>query len=265
MSLGNPHSLCHLVLDWIKRQVLNDLVEIPPLYEKMHMLYLAMDNSLQDCSDLPSEDVSNTDMVRDYKKLSLKNGPNSQKQKRKCLGQPSKPRVLIYSRDIGVEDVEQEFDKDWNLIGSSTVAEHTFLALVTLSGRLTTLSVQLRLNPPTSSNSVPNTPGVVSTHGGTNGSRTPPELSLSNGNFYNGSHTGSLNGSDTPISTCSTGADSDIAAAFSYEQEPDLYCTISSMSSGKCAVGCLGVKDSLIVCGKFHQIYEQIISLFLSR
>lgn len=122
MSFSIPHSLCQLVLDWIKRQVLDESIEIQTLYEKMHMLYLAMDNSLQDCSDLPTEDISNTDIVRDYKKLSLKNAPSAQKTKRKCLGQPSKPRVLIYSRDLGTEDVEQEFDKDWNLIASSTVA-----------------------------------------------------------------------------------------------------------------------------------------------
>lgn len=37
-----------------------------------HLLYLAMDNSLQDCSELPSGDVSESDIVQDYKKLSKK-------------------------------------------------------------------------------------------------------------------------------------------------------------------------------------------------
>lgn len=36
------------------------------------MLYLALDNSLQDCSDLPSGDCNDTEMVQDYKKMSKK-------------------------------------------------------------------------------------------------------------------------------------------------------------------------------------------------
>ena len=42
-----------------------------------HLLYLAMDNSLQDCSELPSGDVSDTEIVQDYKKLSKRNQANT--------------------------------------------------------------------------------------------------------------------------------------------------------------------------------------------
>lgn len=36
------------------------------------MLYLAMDNSLQDCTQLPSGDAIDTQLVQEYKKMSKK-------------------------------------------------------------------------------------------------------------------------------------------------------------------------------------------------
>ncbi|KAJ8925469.1 hypothetical protein NQ315_009303 [Exocentrus adspersus] len=148
MCLVNESSLCRLVLEWIKKQVNEDHLNMASLSEKTFMLYLALDNSLQDCSSLPSGDVSDTEIVQDYKKLSQKEKQANTKPKGKILGQPSKPRVLIYNREIG-EELENEFEPDWNLIASSTVGEHSFLALVTLGGKLATISIQLRLNTPT--------------------------------------------------------------------------------------------------------------------
>lgn len=147
MSLVNENSLCRLVLEWIKRQVNDNHINMATLSEKTFMLYLAIDNSLQDCSSLPTGDISDTEIVQDYKKLSLKDKQSNSKPKRKMLGQPSKPRVLIYNREIG-EELEHELEPDWNLIATSTVGEHSFLALVTLGGKLSTLSIQLRLNTP---------------------------------------------------------------------------------------------------------------------
>lgn len=68
--------------------------------------------------------------------------PNG-KPKRKCLSQPSKPRVLVYSRELG-DELDVEMEPDWNLIASDKVGDHSFLALVTLGGKLSTLSIQLR-------------------------------------------------------------------------------------------------------------------------
>jgi influenza virus NS1A-binding protein len=147
MSLVNQNSLCRLVLEWIKRQVNEGSLSVDMLSDKMFMLYLAIDNSLQDCSSLPTGDVSDTEIVQDYKKMSLKNNNSNAKSKRKYLGQPSKPRVLIYNREIG-EELESEGEPDWNLIASAKVGDHSFLALVTLGGKLSTLSIQLRLNTP---------------------------------------------------------------------------------------------------------------------
>lgn len=147
MSFVNQSSLCRLVLEWIKRQITDDSLNKDALSEKTFMLYLAIDNSLQDCMTLPSGDVSDTEIVQDYKKMSLKNTTSSNKMKKKPLSQPSKPRVLIYNREIG-EELESELEPDWNLIASESVGDHSFLALVTLAGKLATLSIQLRLNPP---------------------------------------------------------------------------------------------------------------------
>lgn len=144
MSLVNENSLCWLVLEWIKREMTENNLNMPMLSEKTFMLYIALDNSLQDCSSLPSGDISDTEIVQDYKKLCLKDKPVGQKGKRKTLGQPSKPRVLIYSREIG-EELEGELEPDWNIIASCCVGEHNFMALVTLGGKLCTLSIQLRL------------------------------------------------------------------------------------------------------------------------
>lgn len=82
-------------------------------------------------------------MVQDYKKLSLKTTQTGNKNKRKASNQPSKPRVLIYSREIG-EELQTILEPDWKLIAATKVGDHTFLALVTLRGKLATLSVQLR-------------------------------------------------------------------------------------------------------------------------
>lgn len=118
MSVVPHQSLCRLVLDWIKRQICEENVEITNLLERSHLLYLALDNSLQDCCDLPPGHESESDLVQDYKRLALKN-PNNNNRRRKQLSVPVRPRVLIYSRDIGERDDEQNtIEPDWNLLGS---------------------------------------------------------------------------------------------------------------------------------------------------
>ncbi|GLH14462.1 Ring canal kelch protein [Gryllus bimaculatus] len=150
MSLVVGDSISRLALDWMKRQFADDdNLQLDKLTEKTHLLYLAMDNSLQDCTEMPTSDLSDTEIVQDYKKLSLKNHTNTKQNKRKTQLQPAKPRVLIYSRDIGPR-TNQEKDDDWKLIAATKVGEHNFLALVVLNGYLTTLSVQLRCSQPLS-------------------------------------------------------------------------------------------------------------------
>lgn len=54
MTLVNHNSLCCLILEWIKRQITEESLSTVALQERTHMLYLAIDNSLQDCSSLPT-------------------------------------------------------------------------------------------------------------------------------------------------------------------------------------------------------------------
>lgn len=233
MSLVNGSSLCCLVLDWIKRFLADqDNSSVEQLIEKTYLLYLALDNSLQDCTDLPSGDVSDTDIVQDYKKLSLKTQAQN-KNRRKGVLQPAKPRVLIYNRNIE-DSIEEQLEPDWNMIGVNKVGgkinicffslcdrsmiitakliiyfphsiEHTFLAIVTLNGRLAKLSVLLRLNAPPSPAAQDNI------------SRIPDDQRSSS-------------------------------------SEPDLYCALPTMKAGKCSVGCAELNGALLVCGGYDRV-----------
>lgn len=160
MSLMTCDSICLLVLDWIKRS--SEDLSLETLTEKTHLLYLALDNSLQDCTELPSNDISNTEIVQDYKKQSKKNSTaNPSKSRRKPQMQPAKPRVLVYSREICDNINGQDKDDNCLMISSIKVADHTFLALIVVGGRLATLSVLLRLNLPCASPSPQLTPDLT--------------------------------------------------------------------------------------------------------
>lgn len=144
MNLVTHGSLCRLVLDWIKRQLTDENLTYNQLMERSHLLYLALDNSLQDCSGLPAGHESDTELVQDYKRLVLKCPTN--KQRRKCLAAPVRPRVLLYSRDIGEPVGETVHEPDWNFISSAKCGENTFVALATVNGVLMRMSIKLRLN-----------------------------------------------------------------------------------------------------------------------
>ncbi|XP_066999249.1 influenza virus NS1A-binding protein homolog isoform X2 [Anabrus simplex] len=146
MSLVKGDSVCQLALEWVQRRYEEDNIPLEELTEKTYLLYLALDNSLQDCSELPTGDLSDSEIVQDYKKMAKKTQRNP-KSRRKNQLQPAKPRVIIYSRDIN-ERTEQQEEYNWNLISATKVGEHTFLSLVTVGGNLATMSVMLRLNQP---------------------------------------------------------------------------------------------------------------------
>lgn len=220
--------LCRLVLDWIKRQLSEETLSMMHLLERTHLLYLALDNSLQDCSDLPAGHESESDLVQDYKKLVLK-CPNN-KSRRKQLGQPVRPRVLIYSRDIG--ERETSIEPDWNVIGSTNVSENTFVALVTLNGQLTRISIQLRLNvPPTTTPSPVHVPESLS---------LCPQSIESDIGSNNGGGSGGMNSGNGSV------ADSD-------EHLPETFCEVAPMSGPKCGLGVADWNGKLLVCGGYDR------------
>lgn len=226
MSVVSHPSLCRLVLEWIKRQICEENITVGHLLERSHLLYLALDNSLQDCSDLPPGHESESDLVQDYKRLVLK-CPNNNNRRRKQLAVPVRPRVLIYSRDIGQRDDEEgAIEPDWNLLGSAKVGENTFLALVTINGVLTRASVQLRLNLP------PSTPSPVHVMDSASNITDQSQLSRSNA-----SSSGSINGQ----------FDSE------YIQQPELFCEVATMSGPKCGLGVAEWNGKLLVCGGYDR------------
>jgi influenza virus NS1A-binding protein len=113
--------------------------------------------------------IKNSFVFRNLDVLLILNIFCSCQNRRKSQLQPAKPRVLIYSREINDKNLTENQETDWNLIADTKVQENTFMALVSMSGALATLSVLLRLNRPTTP-SPTNTPGETAP-----GSRLPSE------------------------------------------------------------------------------------------
>ncbi|KAF2343233.1 hypothetical protein FHG87_026011, partial [Trinorchestia longiramus] len=115
------HALCTLVLEWIRRQMEEEDITLEALKEKKHLLYLNIDNSLHDCSDIRTGDAQDTEMVQDYKKISRKLSKTNLKVSKKItMGlHPTKPRMMLYSRSISDEEDAQ--DAEWKLIAHAEV------------------------------------------------------------------------------------------------------------------------------------------------
>lgn len=190
------------------------------------MLFLGLDNSLQDAADLVG-DKANSDMVKDYKKLASKNPNNNPKSRRKYTAQPERPRILIYSRDISDRSKDEENrDADWNLIASTKVFEHTFISLVTLNGALCRVSIQLRLNE-----AVPETFSENSS-GMTTPSPIAPESAFIEGK---------------PALEMMISMEEQITQL----QQPELFCEVATMSESKCGLGVADLEGKLIVVGGY--------------
>jgi len=146
------YALCMLSIEWIKRQMEGENQSFEDLQEKKHLLYLNLDNSLHDCSEIRTDDLKNTDMVQDYKKISRKLSKSTMKVSKKISMtlQPSKPRMMLYSRSISDEDELQ--DVEWKLVAHSQTSDKSYVAIVTLNGTVCVLSIVKVINPPSPTN-----------------------------------------------------------------------------------------------------------------
>lgn len=191
------------------------------------MLFLGLDNSLQDAADLPAGDKANSDMVKDYKKLAQKNQSGNSKSRRKYVAQPERPRILIYSRDITdrSKDDENRTDADWNLIASTKVFEKMFISLVTLNGALCRVSIQLRLNP-----TVP--PSETSS-----GMTTPSPIASETALNFEGKQADEI----TML----------LSEQLAQLEQPELFCEVATMSESKCGLGVADLDGKLIVVGGY--------------
>jgi len=146
----NANLLCHLVLDWIQRNWDPSLLNFDQLIAKTHLLYLNLDNSLHDCVEVESGDVIDSDIVQDYKKMSIRlSQPGSKNRRRGASQQPLRSRHSLFSRSIselsaGAEGVKEQLD--WRVVATTQVGEKSTMALTVINGRMTTLSVLQRLN-----------------------------------------------------------------------------------------------------------------------
>lgn len=180
------------------------------------MLFLGLDNSLQDASNLAG-DKADSDIVKDYKKIAQKKTAGHQSKPRRKLTQPDRPRVLIYSRDIADRrnDEENLQKADWSLIACSKVFDHTFIALASLNGTLCRLSIQMKLNqlgPASETSSGMNSP-------------SPLESSLKQS-------TESLSFDEIAL-------------------QPELFTEVAVMSESKCGLGVAELDGKLIVVGGY--------------
>lgn len=184
------------------------------------MLFLGLDNSLQDATDLVG-DKANSDMVKDYKKLASKNPSGNPKSRRKYIAQPERPRILIYSRDISdrSKDEENRADADWNLVASTKVLDHTFISLVTLNGALCRVSIQLRLDQAV--------PAAETSSGMTTPSPIAPEVSSFEGPTI------------------------EQFVIDEQTKQPELFCEVATMSESKCGLGVAELEGKLIVVGGY--------------
>lgn len=190
--------------------------------ERSRMLFLALDNSLQDVSDLIG-DRANSDLVHDYKRLALRNPSNNSKVRRKCVSQPERPRILIYSRDISDRNNDEENRADWNVVASTKLSEITFVALVTLSGSLCRISIQLRLNSALLTAAAEQVPSNVT---------TPSPIPMESFASFEG-------GKDI------------IEQLFTHPDQPELFCEIATMSENKCGMGVASYNGKIFCVGGY--------------
>ncbi|XP_045127226.1 influenza virus NS1A-binding protein homolog isoform X2 [Portunus trituberculatus] len=148
-------ALCSLVMDWVRKQMEEEEMMLDSMKEKKHMLYLNIDNSLHDCSDIRSGELHDSDIVQDYKKMSRKLSQTNMKIRRKSTTpQPVKPRLLLYSRSISDMD-ESEQESEWKLITYSQVSESSWVAVVALRGSVAVILVQQKVGGSSSPTSTP--------------------------------------------------------------------------------------------------------------
>lgn len=153
----NTKHLCNMVLDWIKQMFeTGENFSITRLSEKVHMLYLNLDHTLHDCSDIENGDSKDTDLIQDYKKMSRKISPTMHRAgSKKCIPIPAKPAEFLYTKDEIIygspSENESKEEKDWKVIATVQNGEHVITGLAVVASKLIVLSVVQRLNTPCSS------------------------------------------------------------------------------------------------------------------
>uniref|UniRef100_A0A0K2TN40 BTB domain-containing protein n=1 Tax=Lepeophtheirus salmonis TaxID=72036 RepID=A0A0K2TN40_LEPSM len=144
-------NLCQLCLIWIHQQWNEDeCLTIEDLTSKDYLLFIAEDNTLQDCDLIGEDSQINSERIQDYKKSN--HTSKAKKSPRIYSVKPSKAKELLYTRHINQDEVKtEERSEDWKLIACSNLEDdkRSILGVVTVNGSLATLSIIQRINTPT--------------------------------------------------------------------------------------------------------------------
>ncbi|KAK2727154.1 influenza virus NS1A-binding protein homolog A-like [Artemia franciscana] len=209
---GAPFALSTLILDWIRKEFDSEAT-INNLAGKTHMLYLNLDNSLHDCTDIEKGDSQDSDIIQNYQLESKRHGKPVTKNRKLCGFYSSRPRAMLYSRSISdqMPAADSSATTEWRLIAAQSISETSILGLVVINGCLASLSVVQRMNNNSvaaGSGETTNIPGGTATPGR---SRSPSQ------------------------------------------EEEFAYKIIPPMSNARCTMGCASFNNTLIVCGGYNR------------
>ncbi|RWS14423.1 Influenza virus NS1A-binding-like protein, partial [Dinothrombium tinctorium] len=157
-DLTNKKHLFNMVVEWIRKNFGNDNFNMDLITEKLHMLYLSKaDKNLHDCNDIEIGDSNYTDVIKDYKTLSRRlSAPKKQAMengKEESIV-ASKSRQFLFTRsdsESSLSSLADDDESDWKVLGTHSPSQHMIIGLVMIAGKLSHLSVKLRLNTPNNS------------------------------------------------------------------------------------------------------------------
>lgn len=228
-DLAQPEPISRMVLDWIHDLWLeDDKLTLSHLKEKKHLLYMAKDNTLQDCEEIEEGSANDSEIIQDYKKNNKLPKNQGKKVKRHSQVKPTKPYEIMFSRHINQDERKSEDHvDDWRVI-SCTDLDGTILALITIDGNLFCCSIIRRINRP----------------------KSPPKqipltmLPSNNGATFRGTNKPAPRVPSRPAS-----------------KEKELFTPVEPMSKAKC-VKLGSIHDELVVCGE-QDIRGQILMLYV--
>lgn len=152
----NEKHLFNMILHWIRNCFDTEMLNFSNITEKRFMLYLNRnDKILHDCVDIENGQIEDTELVQDYKKLSRKLSlPQQKATPTHDAKAPSKPRQFLFTRsdsESSLSSLADDDDNDWKVLATCFTAKHVILGLVTISGKLSVVTVKLTVNSPSPS------------------------------------------------------------------------------------------------------------------
>ncbi|KAI1289869.1 Influenza virus NS1A-binding -like protein [Halotydeus destructor] len=159
-ALSNEKQLLTFVVEWIRKSY-DSNCSLENFTEKVFMLYLnKIDKRLHDCNDIQIGDFNCTTMVQDYKRMSRKLSHGSKNgtvaNNNGChepleMNGTLKPRQMLFTRsdsESSLSSLADDDESDWKVLGTHQTfdSKHTIMGLVMIAGRLCVLTIKMRIN-----------------------------------------------------------------------------------------------------------------------